>query len=236
MQSAPLLLIDCYLDDFGCPPLFVPPATQFERVRVAHVDLDQVPTSVSGYAGVVISGSAASVLDELPWSLRVEQLIHDARATGTPVFGICYGHQLIAKTLFESTRKAPRPEVGWFSIQQTQPETAALPGDLPPSFTCFLSHFDEVVDPGHADFQVLASSERCAVQAFRVADEPIWGVQFHAEMDATETRDLFEMRISKCPELGIDREQMLASASYDAGLWRGLYDAFLGLLSSRDSD
>jgi GMP synthase (glutamine-hydrolysing) len=232
-MSAPrLLLIDCYLDDFGCPAGFVPPATDHQRVRVAHVPTAEVPTDPAGFDGVVISGSAASVLEERPWSLRLEQLVHAARAQGVPVLGVCYGHQLIAKALFDSTRRAELPEVGWYEVQLEPGAERELPGRLPERFRCFLSHFDEVTDPGDPGFRVLARSERCAVQAFRLVGEPIWGVQFHAEMDPVEAHALFELRMDKGAELGIDTAAMKELATYDAAVWRSLYDGFLASLAA----
>ncbi|MDF1797662.1 MAG: type 1 glutamine amidotransferase [Planctomycetota bacterium] len=232
MSTAPMLLVDCYLDDFGCPADFVPPAIDHLRVRPGHEELDAVPTSAAPYSGIVISGSAASVLEERPWSLRLEQLVRDARDRGVPLFGVCFGHQLIAKALFDAARPAPTPEVGWYEVQLRQGAAARLPGEAPETFTCFLSHFDEAFDPGHPDFVVLASSERCEVQAFRVRGAPIWGVQFHAEMDPVEANGLFDLRVAKGLELGIIDEGMRDLATYDAALWRGLYDGFLARLSA----
>ena len=234
MSTAPMLLVDCYLDDFGCPADFVPPVIDYVRVRPHHEQLDQVPTSAASYSGIVISGSAASVLEERPWSLRLEQLVCDARDRGVPLLGVCYGHQLVAKALFDAARSAPLPEVGWYEVVLAEPletSSAELPGPLPPSFRVFLSHFDEVFDPGDPDFLVLASSERCPVQAFRVAGEPIWGVQFHAEMDPIEAHGLFDLRLSKGLELGIIDEGMRDLSTYDEAVWRDLYDGFLALLS-----
>jgi len=227
-----MLLVDCYLDDFGCPADFVPPAVDYVRVRPGHAELAEVPTSAAGYSGIVISGSAASVLEERPWSLRLEQLVCDARDRGVPLFGICFGHQLIGKALFDAARPAPLPEVGWYEVKLGEGAAAQLPGPVPESFCCFLSHFDEVFDPGDPDFVVLASSERCAVQAFRVEGSPIWGVQFHAEMDPIEAHGLFDLRLTKGLQLGIIDESMRDLACYDEALWRDLYDGFLARISA----
>ncbi len=228
-----LLLVDCYLDDFGCPADFVPPDTwpgEHVRVRAPHVPTDEVPVDAGPWSGIVISGSAASVLEERPWSVRLEQLVRDARARSVPVLGVCYGHQLIAKALFDCARSAELPEVGWYEIDLEPGAAADLTGPLPERFRCFVSHFDEVADPGDPTFRVLARSERCGVQAFRLVDEPVWGVQFHAEMDPVEAHALFGMRMQKGAELGIDTAAMLTMATYDESLWRSTYDGFLARL------
>ncbi|MFT4710719.1 MAG: GMP synthase-like glutamine amidotransferase [Bacteroidia bacterium] len=227
-ETRPLLLLDCYLDAGGCPALFHPTAeTQTTVVLPPHIPLDQLDFDLSPFSGMVITGSAASVLDELPWSLCVEQLIQRAFADKLPLFGVCYGHQLIAKTLFgkDQVQRSPTPEFGWLEVKVESP--AGPVQDAPESFECFLSHYDEVLATPAPGLQVLASSERCAVQAFRHEHAPIWGVQFHAEMAFEEARAIFVERVGNSPELGIDADAMLAKAQSTEELWRGIYSAFL---------
>ena len=93
-------------------------------------------------------------------------------------------------------------------------------------FNTFESHFDEVVPA--AGMTVFASSERCAVQAYRVADKPIWGVQFHAEMTMEEAIDLATRRITGRPDLGFDLDAKLAEAKDSTPLANRLIENFLG--------
>jgi GMP synthase (glutamine-hydrolysing) len=222
------LLLDCYLDDFGCPPAFAPPGPH-THIRAAHVGLDEVPRTVGDFSAIVISGSAASVLDEEPWSLAIEALIADAYAKKVPLFGVCYGHQLIAKTLFGAAVRAETPEVGWFDIRvnATGRAPSSPLASLPESFRCFLSHYDEVRDPGAANFEVLASSKACCVQAFRLTDAPIFGVQFHAEFSRDEALTLFDIRAEKTPEAIGNVPAMRALAGDGLPLWAPLYQGFL---------
>ena len=222
----PILVIDCYLDDFGCPAAFAPPAEYPHAwVRAAHVPLESVPTSCAGYSAIVISGSAACVLDETPWSLRIEALIDDAYAARLPMLGVCYGHQLIAKRLFGAAARAAQPEVGWYDVRRSERGRAS--GMLPTDFRCFLSHYDEVYDPGAPNFEVLASSKACAVQAFRLTDAPVLGVQFHAEFALDEALELFDLRVAKTPEVVADATAMRALAVDTLAVWHELYARFL---------
>ena len=75
---------------------------------------------------------------------------------------------------------------------------------------------------------VFASSGWCAVQAFRVTDRPIWGVQFHAEMTEKEAIDLATRRITGRPDLGFDLEAKLAESRDSTGLALQLIENFLG--------
>ena len=223
-----VLILDCYLDDFGCPPAFRPPdAWPHHWVRAAHVALDEIPERAQDYGAIVISGSAASVLENRDWSVRIEALIADAHQYKVPLFGVCYGHQLIAKTLFDATVRAARHEVGWYDVELNAAGTQHLPGDLPTRFACFLSHYDEVRDVQHPNMQVLAASEACAVQAFRVLDAPILAVQFHAEFSQTEALELFDIRVGKTPGVVADPASMRERALDTLGLWKRLYVGFL---------
>lgn len=222
------LVLDCYLDDFGCPAAFTPPGPH-THLRAAHVELSAIPRSAESFSAIVISGSAASVLDEEPWSLAIEELIDDAYARRVPLFGVCYGHQLIAKRLFGAARRAQAPEIGWYDIRVNEAGRAegSPLQSLPAEFRCFLSHYDEVFDPGVANFEVLASSEACAVQAFRLSDAPIFGVQFHAEFSKREALELFDIRAAKTPEVVPQPELMRERATEGLPLWRPLYETFL---------
>lgn len=233
-DQLPLLLLDCYLSTDGCPVNFTPPTEVPTRVvQTPHVPVESLALNVADYRGIVITGSAASVLDEEPWSVVMEGLIRDAHRDDIPLFGVCYGHQLIAKALFgnEQVRRSQTPEFGWHDIQVTAAEGPVA--STPNPFLCFVSHYDEVAPPRTADMLVLAHSERCSVQAFRVADKPIWGVQFHAEMEFAESSSIFRERVANSPELGIDSKAQLASAKPTNDIWNTIFGAFLASLPSR---
>lgn len=226
-----ILVLDCYLDDFGCPPAFAPEA-EHTWLCAPYIPLGEIPTDASGFSGIVISGSAASVLDEAAWSLAIEALIRSAYTLKTPLFGVCFGHQLIAKALFGSVVRAKTPEIGWYPIQLNQAGRASgsPTACLPTSFACFLSHFDEVEDPKATNFELLASSEACAVQAFRVTDASIFGVQFHAEFSLEEALELFDMRVRKAPGVVPDIVSMRSRAVSGDALWKALFGDFLSKL------
>ena len=220
----PVLVIDCFVEGDG--------SEAFRRLLVDRTMVvwralhEPRPTDVLRYSGIIISGSAACVTAPEPWMDGLADLILDASVAGVPVLGICFGHQMIAYALFGSSavRKSQTPEIGWTDISVTGNDP--LLGGLSDGFNTFESHFDEVVaSPG---MTVFASSDRCAVQAYRVTNKPIWGVQFHAEMTQDEAVELATRRITGRPDLGFDLEAKLAEARESTALAHQLIENFLG--------
>jgi len=135
---------------------------------------------ISRYHALIFMGGPMSVNDDLPNLRREEQYIRDAISRGIPLLGVCLGAQLIAHALGAAVRRNPVSEIGWFEIEFTQaarrdPLFQALTAPQP-VFHWHGETFD--LPPGA---ELLASSQRCPNQAFRVGDD-IYGLQFHLEV------------------------------------------------------
>lgn len=180
----PWLIIDSYTSGDGAANFIPHFGHQPVTVATARRSL---PLSPRAFRGVLITGSAAGVNDGLPWVQGVVQFTRRCLEQRVPVLGVCFGHQALAEAVIGpgAVRRTPRPEVGWYQISIQRP-SPILDG-LPVHFQTFLSHFDEVRPEARARLDVLASSDRCPIQAFGVPGRPAWGVQFHAEMHAPET-------------------------------------------------
>jgi GMP synthase (glutamine-hydrolysing) len=160
-------------------------------------------------AGVVITGSHSMVTDNLPWSLELEEWIPSLLSAATPVFGICYGHQILAQAAGGKAGFHPRGrEVGTVSIQLLP----ACSGDplfrsLPPSFPVHASHSQTVLTlPGGATR--LAANAYEPSHAFRVGDWA-WGVQFHPEYSVDIMRSYITERADELESAGMDVPRLL---------------------------
>ncbi|QUJ78253.1 type 1 glutamine amidotransferase [Sulfitobacter albidus] len=71
---------------------------------------DEFPESYAAFDGVVITGSPASVNDGARWMEKLEHSVRDLVAAGVPIFGACFGHQIIAKALGARITRNPH---GW---------------------------------------------------------------------------------------------------------------------------
>ena len=134
----------------------------------------------AAYDALIFLGGPMSVNDDLPYLRREECYIRDAVSSGQPVLGICLGAQLIAHAFGTVVRKNPVKEIGWYDISLTAAGLAdpVFAGFLPrgPVFHWHGETFDLP-----AGAQLLAGSERCANQAFRLGSNT-YGMQFHLEV------------------------------------------------------
>ena len=155
---------------------------------VVNVEHGEALPSRLGFAGVLITGSGAMVTERHEWSERSAAWLREAAHAGTPVFGICYGHQLLAHALGGEVGYNPAGrEMGTVDIQ-LQPQAAGDPlfGGLPAQFAAQATHLQSVLrTPEGAT--VLAQSGQDGCHAFRWGDAA-WGVQFHPEFATTHMR------------------------------------------------
>lgn len=159
-------------------------------VRVVDaLDGDNLPHPAEA-AGMVITGSHAMVTDEAPWMRRLSHWLEDAlgQAEAPPMLGICFGHQLLARTLGGEVDDHPMGmEVGTVALRlSTRARGDALLGGLWDQPWAQMMHRQSVLvaPPG---VEVLASNGHDSCQAFRYGSH-VWGCQFHPEFSADVTR------------------------------------------------
>jgi len=142
--------------------------------------------------GVVLSGGPHSVYRERD-SLGV---CEDALEADFPVLGICLGHQVMALHFGGEVSEGKTAE--YAKVDLTVIEEDDLFRGLPRRISVWESHKDEVVRPPE-DFIVLAASDICKVEAMKHRKKPIYGVQFHPEVEHTpQGMDILKNFIGVC--------------------------------------
>jgi GMP synthase-like glutamine amidotransferase len=130
--------------------------------------------------GFIFMGGPMSVNDDLAHIRQELRLIEQAVARGKPVLGVCLGSQLIAKALGGQVYRNPVKEIGWFDVRFTAAARQdRLFSGLDGAETVFHWHGETFDLPPGAE--LLASSEACRHQAFRVGTN-VYGLQFHLEV------------------------------------------------------
>lgn len=110
----------------------------------------------------------------------LRQIVEDGR----PMFASCFGYQCLVLALGGELIFDPQnAEVGTYQLHTTEhAPTDPLFDLLPEAFEAQLGHKDRALHPPVGTLN-LAFSERCAHQALRVPDRPVWATQFHPELD-----------------------------------------------------
>lgn len=149
---------------------------------------------VQGFSGVLVTGSAAYVTDRADWSEHSAGWLRDAVHAGTPVFGICYGHQLLAHALGGQVDYNPAGRESGTIELSLEPAAAADPlfAGLPIRFPAHATHLQTVLRAPEGA-AVLARSALDGCQAFRWGGQA-WGVQFHPEFATHHMRGYVRAR------------------------------------------
>ncbi|SFT19521.1 glutamine-hydrolyzing GMP synthase [Paenibacillus sp. BC26] len=155
-------LIARRIRDLGVYSELLPYNTSVERIRELQPK------------GIVFSGGPASVYEEK--SPLVDPAIYDL---GLPIFGICYGMQLIAHQLDGKVERAGKREYGKADVEFIA--GSELVKDLDSNQTVWMSHGDHVVELP-TGFRVDASTDHAPIAAMSNPDRKIFAVQFHPEV------------------------------------------------------
>lgn len=143
---------------------------------------------------IILSGGPASVLD--PDSPRLDPHIIDLNI---PIFGICYGMQLLAKTLGGSVEKGRSGEYGPAELDVI--DDSSIFYELDSRLNVWMSHGDHVTDMPYG-FHMLARTDTCSIAAIGEDTRKIYGVQYHPEVVHTpqgmEMLRNFLYRIAAC--------------------------------------
>ena len=208
-----------FTDWFGTA-MRLPPA----QLQVVRVDAGEALPPAATVAGAVITGSGAMVTDRLAWSERTAAWIRDAMTAGTPVFGVCYGHQLLAHALGGEVGWLPAGrEIGTAPITRAAHATGDGLDSLPTVFPAHTTHRQTVLVPP-AGAEVLAHSALDPNHLLRYAPG-VLSSQFHPEFTANRMHAYIEARASDLRAEGFDPDA-LAAAVQETEAARGLLEHF----------
>ncbi len=132
--------------------------------------------------GLILSGGPYSVYDDMEKIGNCNEILNFSLNSNVPLPGICFGHQLI--TQFSGGVVAMGDTAEYAQMEITIEKENDLFKNLDKKLIVRESHKDEVTKLPK-NFECLASSEICEFEAMKHKEKPIYGVQFHPEVNHT---------------------------------------------------
>ena len=170
----------CFLETAGLEP------EEMDCINVVREP--DVSWSMVESADVLFLGGAGahSATREFDFTRPLGDLVLRWIDAGRPLFGSCWGHHFLVQMLGgEVVTDHSAGEVGTFDIELTEAgANDPLFADCPRRFAAQLGHHDRV-EKLPAGCEELAFSDRCRYQALRLSDRPVYGTQFHSEMNGS---------------------------------------------------
>ncbi len=170
------------------------------RVRELNVyceihPFNKIP-SLSGFKGVILSGSPCSVRDSGSPDVDL------AGFGKIPVLGVCYGAQLIAHKSGGSVLPSQMREYGRAKLTSVDHHNELLK-EVSLDSQVWMSHADTIASIPE-NFEIIASTSSVKIAAFKLKGEALYGIQFHPEVThTTEGKNLlrnFVVHICGCSQ------------------------------------
>ena len=86
------------------------PEAEFYSVSI-EADNEELPEP-DNFDGLTVSGSEHGVYDSRPWMAPLSNLLLKTKQASKPIYGICFGHQIMADT-FGGKLRSPRLAISW---------------------------------------------------------------------------------------------------------------------------
>jgi GMP synthase-like glutamine amidotransferase len=177
---------DDLIDHFGSYPEMIEkwlspylPEASFTYVSAVLGEKLPAPTE---YDGFILTGSKYSTYERTPWMISLIAFLQQARQESIPIFGICFGHQIMADAFGGLNAKSVK---GWGVGAQLYEYGGT---SLPSAVASFIFHQDQVqkIPP---EAKRIGGSSHCENGVFEYSF-PAISVQYHPEFSPEYTRAL----------------------------------------------
>jgi GMP synthase (glutamine-hydrolysing) len=130
-------------------------------------------------SGIILLGSASSVHDKLPWQSALADWLRPCILSAIPIFGICFGHQMIAHMLGGQVGFARADRKKLTGTRRVVFSPDRLWGNQQEGLLC-VSHAEAVLQAPDC-MNVVGRSEDITIDAAAHKTLPIWTYQTHPE-------------------------------------------------------
>lgn len=185
-QPTPGGLILDWLEEKGA-------AIDLHRIDIKERDIEPREHDV-----IVSLGSEVAAFDDtIAWIPKEMDVLRRAADAGVPILGICFGGQLLARTLGARCWRSEEPEIGWLPVRTKDRE-------LVPEGPWFQWHFDTFEPPPGSK---LIADTPLGPQAYVVGRS--LGTQFHPEVTPEIMDDWVRVYRHELDAEGVDPDRLL---------------------------
>jgi GMP synthase-like glutamine amidotransferase len=168
-------------------------------IHLHRIDAEDRDVRPRDYDLIVSLGSEFAAFDDsIPWIPKEMDLLRRAMDADVPVLGICFGGQLLARTLGARCWRSAQSEIGWLPVRTSDPE-------LVPEGPWFQWHFDTFEPPRGSR---LIADSAAGPQAYVVGRS--LGTQFHPEVTPEIMDDWVRVYRHELDAEGVDPDRLLA--------------------------
>lgn len=184
-----VLIVDCAVNPLYTPKEHIRPFFAHVAHDFVSPEFEDLPENLSGYSHLVYSGSMCETYDEGEWQAKLYRFMEKMAEFDIPTLGICYGHQIIARTLLgdQTLRKKMSGDHGWEKVTVLRDDV--LLGPQGTVWYPLVTHGYEVCNLSQNKAQIIASSKNCDTIAFKIIGKRIWGIQAHFEVSGNQARE-----------------------------------------------
>lgn len=149
-----------------------------DEIDLMNAALDDPDPALAAFDGVIMSGSASMLDEELPWMHRAIRIAKTLAHSDTPFLGVCFGHQVLGRAMEADVGNNARGRrMGTVEVNRSKSDP--LFDNMPQSFPAQVSHVDVIRSAG-PHLEVVGTSPHDPCHMVRFGDST-WGVQFHPE-------------------------------------------------------
>ncbi len=162
-----------------------------ENDRLTKELLDDITHIIYGGSGECYMGRESKDSD---WLHHVYDFTDEVLERKIPLFGICFGFQLIAMHAGAKIMAKPEfEELGAFEMKQTdEARSDSLFSHLTESYPANFAHVETVVDFPESIINY-GDSSMVECEAYRIKDENVWAVMYHSELNRQQMIDRWNL-------------------------------------------
>lgn len=149
----------------------------YSEIRPYTAEISEIRDA--GYAGIILTGGPRSVNEEGAPRCSAELF-----QLGLPILGICYGAQVMSAVLGGQVGRVEQREFGRIEMQIDAKDSLLFSG-MEKNNNVWMSHTDAITELP-TGFVRTASSQSCPMAAMENAQQKLYAVQFHPEVNHTE--------------------------------------------------